>query len=79
MKRYVKKMWQVIWPEQLKLSDELDLEHLAKRADLTGANIRNIALLASMLAKHDHSEQIENKHIDRAVTLELNKTGRLVF
>ncbi|KER01854.1 ATP-binding protein [Photorhabdus temperata] len=74
-----KKMWQVIWPEQLKLSDELDLEHLAKRADLTGANIRNIALLASMLAKHDHSEQIENKHIDRAVTLELNKTGRLVF
>ncbi|TDB62511.1 ATP-binding protein [Photorhabdus khanii] len=74
-----KKMWQIIWPEQLKLSDELDLEYLAKRADLTGANIRNIALLASMLAKHDHSEQIENKHIDRAVTLELNKTGRLVF
>ncbi|AKH64614.1 MULTISPECIES: ATP-binding protein [Photorhabdus] len=74
-----KKMWQTIWPEQLKLSDELDLEHLAKRADLTGANIRNIALLASMLAKHDHSEQIENKHIDRAVILELNKTGRLIF
>ncbi|WP_036774162.1 ATP-binding protein [Photorhabdus australis] len=74
-----KKMWQTIWPEQLKLSDELDLEHLAKRADLTGANIRNIALLASMLAKHDHCEQIENKHIDRAVTLELNKTGRLIF
>ncbi|MCA6219044.1 AAA family ATPase [Photorhabdus antumapuensis] len=74
-----KKMWQTIWPEQLTLSDELDLEHLAKRADLTGANIRNIALLASMLAKHDHGEQIENKHIDRAVTLELNKTGRLVF
>ncbi|WP_323837423.1 ATP-binding protein [Photorhabdus africana] len=74
-----KKMWQTIWPEQLKLSDELDLEHLVKRTDLTGANIRNIALLASMLAKNDHCEQIENKHIDRAVTLELNKTGRLIF
>ncbi|WP_118985791.1 ATP-binding protein [Photorhabdus sp. CRCIA-P01] len=74
-----KKMWQAIWPEQFTLSDELDLEHLAKRADLTGANIRNIALLASMLAKNDHCEQIENKHVNRAVTLELNKTGRLVF
>ncbi|WP_445494069.1 ATP-binding protein [Photorhabdus sp. SF281] len=74
-----KKMWQVIWPEQIKLSDTIDFTHLAKRADLTGANIRNIALLASMLAKNDHCEQIENKHINRAVTLELNKTGRLVF
>ncbi|KMW71364.1 ATPase AAA [Photorhabdus luminescens subsp. luminescens] len=74
-----KKMWQAIWPEQLKLSDTIDFTHLAKRADLTGANIRNIALLASMLAKNDHCEQIENKHINRAVTLELNKTGRLVF
>ncbi|MCC8465662.1 ATP-binding protein [Photorhabdus bodei] len=74
-----KKMWQVIWPEKIKLSDTIDFTHLAKRADLTGANIRNIALLASMLAKNDHCEQIENKHINRAVTLELNKTGRLVF
>ncbi|NRN30515.1 ATP-binding protein [Photorhabdus heterorhabditis] len=74
-----KKMWQVIWPEQITLSDTIDFSHLAKRADLTGANIRNIALLASMLAKNDHCEQIENKHINRAVTLELNKTGRLVF
>ncbi|KAA1183130.1 ATP-binding protein [Photorhabdus heterorhabditis] len=74
-----KKMWQVIWPEQITLSDTIDFSHLAKRADLTGANIRNIALLASMLAKNDHCDQIENKHINRAVTLELNKTGRLVF
>ncbi|MBS9442832.1 ATP-binding protein [Photorhabdus heterorhabditis] len=74
-----KKMWQVIWPEQITLSDTIDFTYLAKRADLTGANIRNIALLASMLAQNDHCEQIENKHINRAVTLELNKTGRLVF
>ncbi|MER2473772.1 ATP-binding protein [Photorhabdus laumondii] len=74
-----KKMWQVIWPEQIKLSDTIDFTHLAKQADLTGANIRNIALLASMLAKNDHCDQIENKHINRAITLELNKTGRLVF
>ncbi|MCT8343802.1 ATP-binding protein [Photorhabdus kleinii] len=74
-----KKMWQAIWPEQLTLSNEVDFEYLAERADLTGANIRNIALLASMLAKNDHCEQIENQHLDRAVTLELSKTGRLAF
>ncbi|MCW7760601.1 ATP-binding protein [Photorhabdus luminescens] len=74
-----KKMWQVIWPEQLTLSNEIDFSHLAKRADLTGANIRNIALLSSILAVDDNCEQIENRHIDRAVILELNKTGRLAF
>ncbi|MCC8420897.1 ATP-binding protein [Photorhabdus thracensis] len=73
------KMWQKIWPEQLILSDEIDFEHLAKRSDLTGANIRNIALLSSILATNDNIGQVENKHIERAVILELNKTGRLAF
>ncbi|WP_275388118.1 ATP-binding protein, partial [Xenorhabdus bovienii] len=74
-----KKMWQKIWPEQLILSHEIDFEHLAKRSDLTGANIRNIALLSSILAADDNTGQVENKHIERAVILELNKTGRLAF
>ncbi|OCQ54030.1 ATP-dependent zinc metalloprotease FtsH [Photorhabdus australis subsp. thailandensis] len=74
-----KAMWQTIWPEQLNLSDKLDFEYLAKQTNLTGANIRNIALLSSILAADDNGDQIENKHIERAVILELNKTGRLVF
>ncbi|ERT12150.1 ATP-binding protein [Photorhabdus temperata] len=74
-----KKMWWAIWPEQLRLSNEINFEHLAKRADITGANIRNIALLSSILAVNDNNEQIENKYIERAIILELNKVGRLVF
>ncbi len=74
-----KQMWQAIWPEKLYLSDELNFDHLSKQTDLTGANIRNIALLASILAVDDNSEKIDNKHIERAVILELNKTGRLFF
>ncbi|NDK97805.1 ATP-binding protein [Photorhabdus bodei] len=74
-----KQMWQSIWPEKLYLSDELNFDHLSKQTDLTGANIRNIALLASLLSANDNSEKIENKHIERAVILELNKTGRLFF
>ncbi len=72
-------MWWAIWPEQLRLSNEINFEHLAKRADITGANIRNIALLSSILAVNDNNEQIENKYIERAIILELNKVGRLVF
>ncbi|MCA6220832.1 ATP-binding protein [Photorhabdus antumapuensis] len=74
-----KKMWQAIWPEQLHLSDELDYEHLAKQADLTGADIKNIALLSSILSANDNNNSVENKHIERAIILELNKTGRLFF
>ncbi|OCA54345.1 ATP-binding protein [Photorhabdus namnaonensis] len=73
------KMWQKIWPKQLTLSHGIDFEHLAKRSDLTGANIRNIALLSSILAANDNIKEIEYKHIERAVILELNKTGKLVF
>ncbi|ERT11509.1 hypothetical protein O185_19550 [Photorhabdus temperata J3] len=32
-----------------------------------------------MLAVDDNGERIENKHIELAVILEFNKTGRLVF
>ncbi|RAW85919.1 ATP-binding protein [Photorhabdus laumondii] len=74
-----KQMWQVIWPKQFNLSDELNFDHLSKQTDLTGANIRNIALLSSILAANDNSEKIDNKHIERAIILELNKTGRLFF
>ncbi|MCW7762596.1 ATP-binding protein [Photorhabdus luminescens] len=73
-----KKIWQTIWPEQLNLSNELNFEHLSKQADLTGANIRNIALLSSILSANDNNK-VENKHIERAIILELNKTGRLFF
>ncbi|KMW74561.1 ATPase AAA [Photorhabdus luminescens subsp. luminescens] len=72
-------MWQTIWPEQLHLSDEIDFEYLAKQADLTGANIRNIALLSSILSVNGNNNRVENKHIERAIILELNKTGRLIF
>ncbi|PHM45269.1 putative vacuolar sorting ATPase [Xenorhabdus mauleonii] len=74
-----KKMWQIIWPDNLKLSGDIDFGKLAKQVDLTGANIRNIALLTSILAESEHCEQIENRHLKRAIKLELNKMGRLTF
>ncbi|WP_038188841.1 ATP-binding protein [Xenorhabdus bovienii] len=69
-----KRMWQDVWPPGMRLADNVDYAQLAQTA-LTGANIRNIALLASWLAAESRCVTVE--HIQRALRRELNKIGRL--
>lgn len=69
-------IWRKAWPEQIKLSSEIDFSVLAKKAELTGANIRNIALLSSWLAADDNID-VNDKHISIAMERELKKVGRL--
>ncbi|MBL5829203.1 ATP-binding protein [Serratia fonticola] len=73
------KMWQKIWPKHIKISPDVDFEKLAKRASITGANIRNIALLASFFSEESESKEVSHSHIDAALTRELAKTGRLAL
>jgi ATP-dependent 26S proteasome regulatory subunit len=73
------RMWRGIWPEQVSVAPEVDFKLLALRADLTGANIRNIALLATWLAADDGSDNIGYPHIERAMQRELAKIGRLAL
>ncbi|MDE9571526.1 ATP-binding protein, partial [Xenorhabdus bovienii] len=42
-----KKMWQTIWPKNIKIAQDVDFDKLAQQTSVTGANIRNIALLSS--------------------------------
>ncbi|MCS4320817.1 ATP-dependent 26S proteasome regulatory subunit [Serratia sp. BIGb0234] len=69
-----KRMWQSAWPPGIQVADDVDYEQLAQTA-LTGANIRNIALLASWLAAESPCVTVE--HIQRALRRELSKIGRL--
>jgi len=71
-------MWRSIWPAQVKVAEDVDFSALARRAELTGANIRNIALLAGWLAASDDAPCIHRKHIDRALQRELSKMGRVI-
>lgn len=71
------KMWQKIWPKHINVSTEVDFENLAKRASITGANIRNIALLASFFAAESENQAVSHSHIEAALKRELAKTGRL--
>ncbi|MHA0273204.1 ATP-binding protein [Enterobacter ludwigii] len=70
-------MWQKIWPATLKLARDVDLDAIAARSELTGANIRNVALLAAVLAAEEKCNQIHQRHIEHAVSRELSKMGIL--
>lgn len=72
-------MWRRIWPTQITLSDEIDFAALAKSAELTGANIRNIALMATWLAVEDCMSMIHASHINLAMKREMEKVGRVVI
>ncbi|MFJ3368106.1 ATP-binding protein [Pseudomonas sp. NPDC086251] len=71
------RLWQRIWPESIELADDVNFKQLAMRTELTGANIRNIALLATWLAAEEHTQQVRFEHIDRALKRELAKIGRV--
>jgi len=70
-------MWRAIWPASLKLARDVDFTALAARNELTGASIRNVALLSAVLAAEEKSKQIYQRHIEHAIGRELGKIGRL--
>ncbi|MBD2438746.1 ATP-binding protein [Nostoc sp. FACHB-110] len=70
-------MWQRIFPKNAPCSPNLNLEFLAQNFEITGANIRNIALTAAFLAADD-GEVIEMVHLIRAVRREYQKMGQIL-
>lgn len=69
-------MWRTAWPAQTKFAQPVDFSALAQRVSLSGASIRNVALLSSWLAAEDN-QGLKPEHIERAVQRELAKTGRI--
>lgn len=75
-------MWRTVWPEGVEADDDVDFVKLAECIDITGANIRNIVLLACWLAKAESEEKkcthvVKARHIELACSRELAKAGRL--
>lgn len=67
------KMWRQAWPTEFSLAPDVNFSRLAQ-VQLTGANIRNIALQASWLAAEETC--ISSAHIDKAMKREMAKMGR---
>ncbi len=73
-----RRIWQEIWPEKMPRSPDLDLEFMARRFEIAGGNIRNIALSAAFLAADDGGE-VTMKHLIRATRREFQKMGKVVL
>ncbi len=72
---YRLKMWQNIFPPEMPRSEDIDFEFLAKKFNLSGGNIKNIAVNAAFLAA-EKSRQVDMSHAIQATRRELQKMGR---
>ncbi len=75
-------IWQKVWPNPSILSTDVDLEGLAHNLDLTGGNIRNIALASAFQAAEvvpkNQKPQVSLIHIIHATQREKQKMGQLL-
>lgn len=72
-----RRIWDKIWPTATPRNADVDLDFLAQRFDLTGGNIRNIALAAAFLAADD-GEVVTMAHLIRATQREYQKMGKVM-
>jgi hypothetical protein len=73
------RMWQSIWPQTLRIAADVDFNYFARIAEVSGANIRNVALLATWLAHDEAAHEISTHHIRHALQREMTKTGQVAF
>ncbi len=57
--------------------DDVYLEKVAAQCAMTGGQIRNAALLATLLALDDQDSVISNRHLEQAIESEYRKTGAI--
>jgi len=70
------RIWQRVFPAEAPVSDDVDLDFMARQFKITGGNIKNIALQSAFLAVSDGGT-INIEHLVRATKREYQKIGRL--
>lgn len=73
-----RRLWEVLIPPGAPRHDDIDLDFLAARFELTGGGIRNAALAAAVMAA-EAGGAIRMEHLVRGVAIEYAKLGRLVL
>ena len=71
------RIWQSIWPTETPLADDVDLNVFAEQFNLSGGNIKNIALASAYLAAETRSP-ITNAYLLQATKRELQKMGKVL-
>ena len=67
-------IWQLHLPEDHTVDGDYLME-VSARCDLNGGQIRNAALLATLLAVGQGSQFVQDRHLDEAVRAEYRKAG----
>ncbi len=71
------RIWQVNFPAETPLTEEVDVPLLAERFRITGGNIRNIIMAAAFLAA-ENGRAVAMSHLFHATRREYQKLGRLI-
>jgi ATP-dependent 26S proteasome regulatory subunit len=72
-----RRIWEQIWPDALPRDAGLDLDFLARRIEVAGGSIRNIALAGAFLAAADGGV-VTTAHVLRATRREYQKMGKVL-
>jgi ATP-dependent 26S proteasome regulatory subunit len=72
---YRRRIWQVVFPQEAPLAEEVDFDVLAREIKLAGGNIKNIALAAAFYAAGEGAV-IMMPHLWQAARREHQKLGR---
>ncbi len=75
--QYRAQMWRNAFPKATPLDDDVNWDYLAQRFELTGGNIRNIALAAAFFAVED-DQSVTMTHLLRAIQREFQKMGKII-
>jgi MoxR-like ATPase len=71
------RIWEAVWPDELPRDPGIALDVVARRLELAGGNIRNVALAAAFLAA-DGGGVVTAEHLVRAARREYQKMGKVV-
>ncbi|RED57531.1 ATP-binding protein [Cohnella lupini] len=70
-------IWKQVYPVQTPLDPDIDFPFLARKLQMAGGSIKNIAMTSAFLAS-GQEERVGMKHIFKAYQYELDKTNRAI-
>lgn len=76
-----KQIWEKIYPKTVPVTDNIDFDFLAKNFEISGGNIKNIALLAAFMAASEpeiKNQEVSMKHILKSLEHELKKQNKMI-
>jgi len=71
-----RRIWEQIWPKETPQSSDLDLDFMARRFEIPGGNIRNVAMAAAFLAASDGGV-VNMSHLLHGTRREYQKMGKV--